>query len=359
MLYVPDRVAVGDVFFREDAMEYRALSRYRSELMGIAMLWVMCFHASDLDLGFRLLDFVRSAGFGGVDIFILLSAMGLVMSREKKPKEYGAFLRRRARRILPAYYVVMVPYTLFLVLVKDVPWSALLWNGLLLNYWVHCAGSFNWYVSGAMTFYAVTPFFHGKLKAARSREAMTALWITVSLLVCQLLMQEGYWQYMDVFYRFGVFFLGLLLGFYITENRKVQKGDILFWAVLLCAGIAYLAASLWRMGHEDFALYLPMCHLFLFTTVPMCLILCAAFERLPLGWLQKPLRKLGECSLEIYLLNVSVFSEVELLRRLISFGPSNRLYYLVMFAVNIALGTGLHRFMQYLLPDSREKTTVR
>ena len=31
-------------------MCYRMLSKYRSELMGAAMLWVMLFHASDLDL---------------------------------------------------------------------------------------------------------------------------------------------------------------------------------------------------------------------------------------------------------------------------------------------------------------------
>ena len=340
-------------------MEYRALSRCRSELMGIAMLWVMCFHAFDLDLGSRLLNFVRSAGFGGVDIFILLSAMGLVMSREKKPAEYGAFMLRRARRLLPSYYVVMVPYGIFNVFFHGVPWASLLWNGLLLNYWVHCAGSFNWYICGAMTFYAVTPFFHGRLKAARSREAAAALWVCVSLLVCQLLMQEEYWQYTDVFYRFGVFFLGLLLGLYITEDKKLQKEDILFWAAWLCAGIAYLAAALWRMGYEDFFLYLPMCHLFLFTTVPMCLTLCAAFEHLPLGWLQKPLRKIGECSLEIYLLNVSVFSEVELLRRLLSFGPDNRLYYLVSFAVNIALGMALHRFMECLSQNRLQKTIAR
>ena len=98
-------------------MEYRVLSRYRSELMGIAMLWVMCFHAFDLDLGSKFLNFVRAIGFGGVDIFILLSAMSLVMSLEKRPVEYGAFLRRRAGRILPAYYGVVIPYTVFQVLV--------------------------------------------------------------------------------------------------------------------------------------------------------------------------------------------------------------------------------------------------
>ena len=329
-------------------MQYRVLSRYRSELMGLAMLWVMCFHAYDLDLGFGLLNFIRSAGFGGVDIFILLSAMGLVMSREQRPMEYGAYMLRRARRILPSYYTVMLPYSLFNVLVHGVPWSAILWNSLLLNYWVHCAGSFNWYVSGAMAFYAVTPFFAGRLKASRHRAQTAALWTVASLLVCQLLMYEGYWQYVDVFYRFGVFFVGLLLGYYITEDRKLGKKDILLWAVMLGLGAVYLLAAQHRQGRGP--IYLPLCHLFLFTTVPMCLMLCTAFERLPLGWLQKPLRKMGQCSLEIYLLNVSVFSETELWQRLMPATPGNRLYYHMMFAANLAAGILLHRLMEYFAP---------
>lgn len=327
-------------------MEYRVLSRYRSELMGVAMLWIMCFHAFDLNLGVEALNFIRSAGFGGVDIFILLSAMGLVMSLERKPMEYGNFMTRRARRILPAYFLVMVPYTAFLCLYEGVPWSAILWNGLLLNYWVHCSGSFNWYVSGAMTFYTITPFFHKRMKDSFHRERFTALGVAAGLAVCQLLMQEGYWQYVDVFYRFPTFCLGILLGFYITQDKKLGKKDILFWAAWLCLGFGYLSVSMAQRMGESFPLQLPLCHLFLFTTVPLCLILCAAFERLPLKWLQKPLRRIGECSLEIYLLNASIFTEVELLRKVVSFGPSNRLYYLIMFVVNIALGIGFHRLME-------------
>ena len=336
-------------------MEYRVLSRYRSELMGIAMLWVMCFHAFDLDLGSKFLNFVRAIGFGGVDIFILLSAMSLVMSLEKRPVEYGACLRRRAGRILPAYYGVVIPYTVFQVLAYGAPWSAILWNCLLLNYWVRCKGSFNWYICGIMIFYAVTPFFYRRLKAARRREVTAAAWVAASVLVCQLLMQEGYWQYMDIFYRFGVFFLGLLLGFYITEEKKIAKKDVLFWAAWLALGIAYLTVWL-QGGGKTLGVHLPLCHLFLFTTVPMCLAACAAFEHLPLKWLRRFLGKVGECSLEIYLLNASVFLEVGLWRKLISFGPSNRLFYLVMFAGNIALGILFHRFMQHM--TQKHKTAV-
>lgn len=331
-------------------MGYRLLSKYRAELMGAAMLWVMLFHAVDLDLGWNVFNAFRAAGFGGVDIFIVLSAMGLVQSLEQREQTYGAFLTRRFQRILPAYFTVMLPYTLFQILYRGVPWSSLVWNSTLLYYWVHCAGAFNWYVAGIVCFYALTPPCWRYLKDCRRREALTASGVVLGVLVCQLLMQEDYWQYVDVFYRVPLFFIGLLLGLYVREDKPIGRGGAAFWTLSLLAGAGYAALVL-RGGADG--IFTPLCHLFLFTTVPMCLTACVLFERLPLGMLRRALHWIGERSLEIYLLNVSVFSEIGLLRRIVSFGPSNRLYFLIMFAVNLALGALLHTALAGLSAKKR------
>ena len=325
-------------------MNYRMLSKYRTELMGVAMLWVMFFHASDLDMGHEALEWIRAAGFGGVDIFILLSAMGLALSLSKKEVEYSAFMARRAERILPAYYTVVIPYTVFLIIYKGVAKSALIWNTTLLYYWMRSSGAFNWYVAGIMTFYAVTPFYFRKLRSAKNRERLTGIVVAVSLLICQLFVQEGYWYIMDVAYRVPVFFLGLLLGFYVKEDRPLGKKDAAFWLCWLGLGGVYLAGYVF--GAKP--LILPLCHLFLFTTVPMCFGLGFLFEKLPLGALRKFLRLVGENSLEIYLFNVSVFCETDLWRKLFTFGPTNRLYWLVSFVLNILCGVGLHRVIAKL-----------
>lgn len=326
-------------------MGYRVLSKYRSELMGAAMLWVMLFHAFDLDLGFGFLNYLRAAGFGGVDVFIVLSAMGLVLSLSRREQSYGEFLARRGHRILPAYFAVMLPYTLLLILYHGAPWSALVWNSTLLYYWVHCTGAFNWYVAGILLFYALTPPLYRLLRESRRRVALTATLAVIGVGVCQLLMQEGYWQYMDVFYRVPVFLLGALLGFFVRDDRRIGKTDALFWAACALLGVGY-AWMIHRGGALHGGIYTPLCHLFLLTTVPMCLVGCALFERLPLGAVRRALRFVGERSLEIYLLNVSFFSEITLLRSFVSFGPTNRLFYLLLFAVNLALGALLHTLVQ-------------
>ena len=325
-------------------MSYHVLSKYRTELMGAAILWVMLFHSFDLDMGLPILEWFRAAGFGGVDIFILLSAMGLVMSLSRREQSYSAFMARRAGRVLPAYYLVMVPYTVFLILAKGAPLSALIWNAALLYYWVRPAGAFNWYVAGSMSFYAITPFCFRLLRRSRRRELLTAAGILAGLAVGRVLMVDGFWYAMDIAFRIPIFFLGLLLGFYVLEERKLGAGDLLFWCAWLGLGAVYLLT----MGKGPNADYRPLCYLFLFTTVPMCLTICWCFERLPLGWMQRFFRLLGKHSLEIYLLNVSLFSELELLRRFVSFGPSNRLYFLLSYIANIVLALALHRAVDCL-----------
>ena len=326
-------------------MNYSVLSKYRPQLMGAAMIWVMLFHAWDLEFPLLPLELIRSAGFGGVDIFIVLAGVGLVMSLSAREQGWGTFMARRCVRILPAYYAVMVSYTLFCILRKTAPVSALLWNSALLGYWVQAEGAFNWYVSGVMLYYAITPLCFRLLKGTRRRELWTAAAVAAGLALCRYLLDNGGWHYQDVAFRMPVFFLGLLMGFYVVEKRAVGKKDILFWSVWLLCGMIYLVFA---FAVDPDVLYLPLCHLFLFTTVPMCLVACLCFEKLPLGGLWKLLGLIGENSLEIYLLNVSFFSETALWQRYLDFDPGHYIYYLLTIPLNILLGILLHRALAAL-----------
>ena len=244
----------------------------------------------------------------------------------------------------------MIPYTLFGILYRGNPWSSLVWNSTLLYYWLRSAGAFNWYVAGSMTFYALTPASFRVMRDSRRREWTTAAGGLLGRGLGRLFMWEEYWYVMDLVFRIPIFVLGILMGFYVLENRKLGWKDVLFWGVWwVLGGVYLLVRQIPGMSH-----YLLLARLFLFTTIPMCLAACWCFEHLPLGWLRKPLRLLGTYSLEIYLLNVSLFSEVPLLRKLVSFGPSNRMYYLLSFAANIALGILLHKLVETLWNRARK-----
>ena len=203
------------------------------------------------------------------------------------------------------------------------------------------------------------PFCFRKLRDSKHRIALTGAAVFLSFALCRLLVREDYWYVMDVFYRVPVFFLGLLLGFYVLQERRVQRRDLFTWVLALLLGGVYLIAALKQRAGGSFPLEFHLCHLFLFTTVPMCLTVCAVFERFGLGWIRGILGKIGRCSLEIYLLNVSVFSQLELLRRFVPTGGShNRAYYLIMFPVNILLGIGLHHLMEDIALQKRFQKSI-
>ena len=59
-------------------MNFTLVSKYRTELMGIATLWVMLFHYGNINI--PIIDNLRIIGYGGVDIFLFLSGIGLSFS---------------------------------------------------------------------------------------------------------------------------------------------------------------------------------------------------------------------------------------------------------------------------------------
>ena len=63
--------------------ELNLLSKYRTQLMGLAMLLILIFHSS-IDLShINIIRSLKDTGDVGVDIFLLLSGIGLYFSYTK------------------------------------------------------------------------------------------------------------------------------------------------------------------------------------------------------------------------------------------------------------------------------------
>ena len=308
--------------------------------MGLAMLAVMFYHAGYLELG--LLNGPRALAFGGVDIFVLLSGLGLSMSLTRRKQEYGGFLVRRMKRVLPAYFAVMVPYTLYLLISHRASISTFFWNATLLQYWVRPAGQFNWYMTGIMIYYILTPPLTARLARSKRPVAILLLGAVLSFCVCEIIYRDGYWYYMDVFFRIPALLEGILLGLWVCGERKFTRRDGLCWLAVFLGGVGALA--LFATGVTEWATYA-----FAYTTVPVCLVVAWLLDRLPLSLVKRALSFLGENSLEIYLLNVSLFSEHALLRRFFDPDPGHYIYFAASLSLNILLGCSLHKLIARLV----------
>ena len=84
-------------------IELANISRYRGELMGAAMLFIILFHvALPRENAFFGL---RRMGNVGVDMFLFLSGIGLWFSWMKNPSAKHFFIRRYLR-IYPAWLII-------------------------------------------------------------------------------------------------------------------------------------------------------------------------------------------------------------------------------------------------------------
>ena len=91
-------------------MSWGSLSKYSSEIMGIACLWIMLHH-NFFDWPTALEPLERFALYGnlGVDLFLLLSGVGLTFAWARKPS-LSEFYARRFVRLLVPYVLLAVPY---------------------------------------------------------------------------------------------------------------------------------------------------------------------------------------------------------------------------------------------------------
>lgn len=336
-------------------VSYSILSHYRSELMGIAVLWVILFHAYELQFDIQIINVIKQLGFGGVDVFILLSSLGLYMSIvRRKGERFKTYMQRRLRRILPAFWVVVGLYSIWLFFHERISFSTILWNLSTLYYWFHIPNCFNWYIPALILFYILAPFCTHFFVNNKYKGMITALSFLISYGLYRLSIPLGLNYTEDFLYRIPTFCLGLLAGHYIMSNAEITGKQIFVYCIscVFAGSIAILRIK----G----VLYISTCYLISLCILPLCLILAQCMATFHFKWIHSPLKFLGERSLEIYLINVIVTREYPSLS---SFFKTNNIfiYYLIVYTINILLAAFMHymlkniRFPHYLTPDSHHE----
>ena len=275
------------------------LSRYRNELKGIAILWVVFFHAQlGLD-GFVYQ--IQRIGYGGVDLFFFLSGFGLYHSLEKDA-DLGRYLKRRGERLLPSYLpFCLIWLAVMLPLYGGGLASSLriaLGNLTMSGYFAGAALNINWYVSAMALSLLLAPLFHAVLRTGKS------IWLRTAALMGGLFAMGlgfiGNEQYMAIS-RLPVFVLGM--AFAAPQQKECSEGKAMAcMGGAFAAGMAVLFACLSRFPELliDYAMYW---HPFVLIIPFLCAALAWLSARLPAAF-RKPFALLGEASFEVFLFNV-------------------------------------------------------
>lgn len=326
---------------------YELLSRCRGELMGLAMLWVMLFHAFLWRPKWQWLYYFKGIGFCGVDVFLLLSGMGLALSLCKREQRYGEYLKRRLVRVLPTYWLVTGVYGLALRLAGRTTLKTVAWTLSTLSYWCNRPNYFNWYVPALLGFYLITPAAVALLKRLKNPQWVIAVVWALAFVLFQLSASWGLGEVREgTITRLPVFMTGCMLGVYLARGKKLSGRGTAAWCAL---------PLLIPVIKKVQPYYLPNGLWFMLVCVPLCLAVAWLLERLPKGGFRRLLREIGGASLEIYLLNVVFVMERGLLEQVVPTGPNYLVFYALTIPLNLLLGIGLHYALSKPLDQLRDK----
>lgn len=152
----------------EEKSMIAVISKYRKAIMGFAALWILAMHEWRLLIPYgesfwEREVFLKDIGFCGVDIFLLLSGMGLTYAIKKS--SVGRFYFGRIKRILFPYLAVAV------IVGVSYGWSAreFLANVSGYNFYFKSIYSFMWFVPAILTLYLVFPFYWAIFSRAKNK----------------------------------------------------------------------------------------------------------------------------------------------------------------------------------------------
>lgn len=290
-----------------DGNDYTFLSKYRTPLMGLAIIGIIICHNSIVFPG-KLEKFnalVRNFCEGGVDLFLLLSGIGCWFSYSKELSAWN-FYKRRLFKIIPPYILVIVSYGMLCVGIWKRNFSEYLFQYTLLSFWTDGILS-EWYIAAILVLYMVTPILVSLLQ--RNPSAYRVLvcgiyvicfWVSLNDLPRNVIVVN------EIFCsRIPTFMCGLAIGRNITQKVAVRKNCRKYYK--LTATVVSMGWLLnWFIRSNNWHVVSRFC--FLPMILMMALLVCREFEK---GNLRINLFVFfGNVTLEIYLLHEKILGIV-------------------------------------------------
>ncbi len=301
-------------------VNFGELSRYRGELMGLAIIFVVLFH-----IGMPSHYFfypLRRLGNVGVDMFLFVSGMGLWFSWSKmRCKSNGMptvatltmkealakFFSRRYLRIYPVW--LLVASVFYIGHYVESPGSGyspdipnLLANVLFnWSFWRIDDLTF-WYVPATMMLYTFAPFYMELIRRAPSFRWLPLAFVVFAAMVNYVPVIHNSVGHIEIFFsRIPIFLIGINVGEWVREGKTLDKGSVAM-ALLLFILSFWLCLRLEYIGHRRFPLFMERM-VYIPLTVSALLLECKLLAVAP-SVVKKVLAFLGTISLEIYLIHI-------------------------------------------------------
>lgn len=281
-------------------IELANISRFRGELMGAAMLFIILFHVAlpREDAFFGL----RRMGNVGVDMFLFLSGIGLWFSWTKNP-DVRHFFVRRYLRIYPAWLIMACLFYIPRFEGGDLwAWVDLVGDiSINWDFWLHDELNF-WYIPATMMLYLFAPGYMELIKRHPIYRWLPVVMIMWCILVQYVTPIHHAVGHLEIFWsRVPIFFIGINMGEMVRSRKQLPPDAV--WLLLVTFLMTFgTCLYLEQVRHGHFPLFVERM-LYIPFTVCSILVMNRIFRRTP-EWVNRAFRLVGMLSLEAYLIHI-------------------------------------------------------
>ena len=301
-------------FSMKFSLQYKLndLFKHRFIWMGVAMLWIIFFHFP-FQISFLPLRIFKIIGYGGVDIFLFASGLGCYFSYSKNRNPL-TFIKRRISRLAPVYLPFIVVWVSYQYFSKKIPLQAAIGNVFAVQGFTNLGNDFNWYITGLILCYILTPFFFEIIEKTKK-------WAQLLGIIALLLMITiTFWNTTNeiiIVTRLPIFAIGMYFAKMSEGEHPVltlKSTCYLFLTsvvgfVILGIFILFLESYLWSYG----LYWYP----FILITPGLCIFISIISEtmmkyKITRGFILL-LKSIGEYSFELYLVHIfclNIYEEV-------------------------------------------------
>ncbi len=320
------------------------ISKARSVLMGFSALIIAFFHCYSYKFGASFMGdvfmFLRKTGNIGVDIFLILSAIGLYFSFSKN-SNIKEFYKKRFIRIIPSFLIVAVIYYLYM----RVGVRAFIQNILLLSFYVNGNRDF-WYFSLIIVLYLIYPLLHKIIDKYDLWGLVTLLGVTILGTVLLYHFDLSLYQRIEIaLTRVPIFIISIYLGKLVLNKKEIASYSLIPFIII------FIVANILLFSYH-FKYYIFVRYIYGILAMAIVFIISYLHSIINGKYINKILEFFGLYSMEIYL----IFEKLALEVRKIYPVRNNLIFYTIMFIITMGLSILIKQIREFMI--NKKKNNV-
>ena len=270
------------------------ITQYRTNLMGIGMLWIILCHVhKQVNLPIIIKYPFFGLGFGGVEFFMFCAGFGIYYYLSKNPNLLD-FYFRRVKRFLPA-----IPFFIAYFIISKITSIPTIFSYFTYqSFWIQKSAFA--FLSYIFLFYLISPIFYNIINTR-----LTTFNKQIYFLILLFILTISYWSDWRIsgFARIISFVIGMYAAYW--NKNKLFMSYKQYIGTLLISAISFVGLVITHTILYEYRIEYGLCYYFMAFFVPgLILSICFFYQKLNIN--KDIFYFIGERSLEIFLVDSMV-----------------------------------------------------